>query len=163
MPNTFSGLARDVFTNEFSSNTGITTFSQISGWFAANVGSLNNLLNTSFSGVDPEIDEEAKNLFKKQYLGSYYTRQMRSALMGIVSSSSDGSNILSVSDGDNKISFVNKNEVAKTFRGLANDIASEIEKEAHQYNMFCSSPLSVNGIDTAVTGYSYGALIDSGE
>lgn len=76
--------------------------------------------------------------------------------MGIVSPSSDGSNILSVSDGDNKISFVNKNEVAKTYRGLANDLAAQIEKDAHRYTMFLSTPKSVNGLDTEITGYSAG-------
>jgi hypothetical protein len=154
--NTFSGLAREVFTVEFNSNTGVASLSQISGWFAANLGGLNNLLNTSFSGVDPEIDEEARNIFKGQYLHSYYNKQMRAALMGVVSSSSDGSNILSVSDGDNRISFVNKNEVAKTYRGLANDLAAQIEKDAHRYTMFMSGPKSVNGLDTEVTGYSAG-------
>ena len=95
--NTFSGLARDVFTTEFDSNTGITTFSQISGWFAANIGNLNNLLNTSFSGVDPEIDEEARAIFQSMYFAGYYERQARNAARGIICSA-NGENILSVSE-----------------------------------------------------------------
>ena len=97
MPNTFSGLAFDVFSTEFESNTGITSFSQISGWFAANVGNLNNLLNTSFSGVDPEIDTEASSIFKSMYMASYYDKATRNALRGI-STAGGGGGILSVAE-----------------------------------------------------------------
>lgn len=157
MPNTFSGLARDVFTTEFESNTGVASFSQISGWFAANVGNLNNALNTSFSGVDPEIDSEAGAIFKNMYLARYYDRMARNAARGVIVST-QGENILSVSDGDNRISFANRNEVAKSFRGLKQDIEAQIEKAVHQYCMFMSAPQSVDGIDTAVSGYTYGQL-----
>lgn len=153
--NTFSGLARDTFANEFESNTGITTFSQISGWYSANVGSLNNLLNTSFSGVDPEIDVEAGAIFGMMYLSSYYDRQARRAALGVISSA-NGENILSVSDGDNKIQFSNRNEIAKTFRGLSTDTTAAIDKAVGKYTMFMSSPVSINGLDTEITGYAYG-------
>jgi hypothetical protein len=156
MPNTFSGLARDTFANEFESNTGITTFSQISGWYAANVGNLNNLLNTSFSGADPDIDEEAKGIFGMMYLSSYYDRQARNAARGVLSST-QGENILSVSDGDNKIQFSNRNEIAKTFRGLSADTTAALEKAADKYCMFASRPQSVNGLDMEITGYALGS------
>jgi hypothetical protein len=156
MPNTFSGLARDTFANEFESNTGITTFSQISGWYAANVGNLNNLLHTSFSGVDPEIDTEASAIFQSMYLGAYYDRQARNAARGVISSA-NGENILSVSDGDNKIQFSNRNEIAKTFRGLSADTTAAIEKAADKYCLFLSAPQSINGLDTTITGYALGS------
>lgn len=154
--NTFSGLARDTFANEFESNTGITTFSQISGWYSANVGSLNNLLNTSFSGVDPEVDEEAKAIFGMMYLSSYYDRQARRAALGVISSA-NGENILSVSDGDNKIQFSNRNEIAKTFRGLSADTTAALEKAADKYCLFLSRPQSIGGLDTTITGYALGS------
>lgn len=154
--NTFSGLARDTFANEFESNTGITTFSQISGWYAANVGALNNLLNTSFSGADPEIDEEAKAVFGSLYLASYYERQARNAARGVISSA-NGENILSVSDGDNKIQFANRSEIAKTFRGMATDASNAAERAADKYCMYGARPQSVNGIDMEITGYSLGS------
>jgi hypothetical protein len=156
MPNTFSGLARDTFANEFESNTGITTFSQISGWYAANVGNLNNLLNTSFSGADPEIDVEASAIFQSMYMGAYYDRQARRAALGVISSA-NGENILSVSDGDNKIQFSNRNEIAKTFRGLSADTTAAIEKAADKYCLFLSAPKSINGLDMEITGYALGS------
>ena len=161
MPNTFSGIARDIFTNEFECNTGVVTFSQISGWLSANLGALNNLINTSFSGADPEIDTEAQDIFQNLYLAAYYNRQAQNSLRGIVSASSDGSNILSVSDGDNRITFVNKNEVAKVYKGMSRDFADAAQQSANRYCMYLSAPVSVNGIDTTVTGYGYGVLKDS--
>jgi hypothetical protein len=152
--NTFSGLARDVFTTEFDSDTTITTFSQISGWFAASVGSLNNLINTSFSGADPEIDEEARAIFQSMYLAGYYERQARNAARGVISSA-NGENILSVSDGDNKIQFANRSEIAKTFRGMATDAANAAERAADKYCMYGARPQSINGLDMQVTGYAY--------
>jgi len=154
--NTFSGLARDVFTTEFDSNTGVTTFSQISGWFSANVGTLNNLLNTSFSGVDPEIDEEARAVYGMLFLSSYYDKQARNAARGVLNST-QGENILSVSDGDNKIQFSNRNEIAKTFRGLAADAMMSAEKAADKYCMYLSGPKSIGGLDMEVTGYALGS------
>jgi len=68
--------------------------------------------------------------------------------MGITSSNSDGSNILSVSDGDNKISFVNKNEVSKVYKGVATDYRNEAKEMAYKYCMFLSQPISINSIDS---------------
>jgi len=146
MPNTFSGLATEIFETEFLSNTGIASFSQISGWLSVNLGGLNNLLNTSFSGADPIIDQEAAAIFKNQYMASYYGRQASNAAVGVLTSSA-GENILSVSDGDNKISFVNRNEVAKNFRSIKKDIEEQIDKAAAKYCLFLSGPQSVDSFD----------------
>lgn len=155
MPNTFSGIANDIFTTEFASDTGVTTFSQISGWLSANVGALNNLLNTSFSGVDPEIDLEAQSIFQTMYLASFYDKQTRNALRGI---STAGGSVLSVAEADSRVTFVNKNEVAKVYKSIAADYKKDIKEAAHQYCMFLSNPRSIGGIDTEVTGYFYVGL-----
>ena len=48
--NEFKVLANSVFVNEFDSDTDMATLSQISGWFENNIGELNTLIFTSFSG-----------------------------------------------------------------------------------------------------------------
>ena len=48
--NDFKTLADSVFVNEFDSDTSMATQTQVSGWFENNVGELNTLLFTSFSG-----------------------------------------------------------------------------------------------------------------
>jgi len=85
-------------------------------------------------------------------MASYYDRETRNALRGITSA---GGNLLSVAEGDSRVTFANKNEVAKTFRGLANDYKADIETQAYKYCLYMSNPRSIGGIDTDVTGYGY--------
>lgn len=156
MPNIYSAIASQIFTTEFASNTGITTHSQISGWLSANVGGLNALLHTNFSGEDPSIDNAAANILARQYMVNYYQRAARNALRGVLNSSTNGDNILSVSDGDNRISFVNKKEVAREFTALSKDIAEEIKTMTYNYQLYASTPLQVGGYDFYTSGsYPY--------
>jgi hypothetical protein len=78
------------------------------------------------------------------YLQKYYERAASNALRGIIQSNG----VLSIEDGDNKISFTNKNEVAKVFRGMANDTANEIKDLTYKYNLYHASPRQVVGYDS---------------
>lgn len=156
MPNIYSAIASQIFTTEFASNTGITTHSQISGWLSANVGGLNALLHTNFSGEDPSIDNAAANILARQYMVNYYQRAARNALRGVLNSSTNGDNILSVSDGDNRISFVNKREVALTFNTLAKDVKEELDQMVYSYQLYAASPVQVGDYDSSISGsYPY--------
>lgn len=153
MPNFYNLLAKDIFSNEFESNTGITTLTQISGWLSSHIGGLNTLINTNFTGNDPLVDSSAADILYKQYVKDYNNRSARNALRGVLSSSSNGDNILSVSDGDNKISFVNKREVALSFQNAAKDLTTEINDLAYKYTMYAAVPTQVCGIEAGVSGY----------
>jgi len=153
MPNFYNLLAKEIFANEFESNTGITTLTQISGWLSSHIGGLNTLINTNFTGNDPLVDSSAADILYKQYIKDYNNRSARNALRGVLSSSSNGDNILSVSDGDNKISFVNKKEVAKSFQDAAKDLTIEINDLAYKYTMYAATPTQVCGIEAGVSGY----------
>lgn len=150
----YSDLAHEIFTVEFGSDTSVTTFSQISGWFSTNLGLLNNLLYSNFSGSDPSLGEEEKSIFKELYLSNFYTKQARNALRGILSSSNNGDNILSVSDGDNSITFVNRNEVSKVYRGLASDSQIKLKDLIATYNSYKAEPRQLGGIEA---GYFSGS------
>lgn len=155
----YSDLAQEVFSVEFGSETGTTTFTQISGWFSTNLGLLNNLLYTNFSGSDPSLGEEEKSIFKELYLSNFYSRQARNALRGILASSNNGDNILSVSDGDNSITFVNRNEVSKVYRGLATDSQQKLKDLVYAYNSYKAEPRQLGGIEAGYqsgSGYYYG-------
>jgi hypothetical protein len=154
MANLYSELATNIFDNEFDSNTGVVSHSQISGWLSTNVGKLNALLHTNFTGENPSIDDAAANIFYLQYMSAYNTKAARNALRGILSNSSNGDNILSVSDGDNRISFVNKKEVAKEFSAAAKELTEEINKLAYNYTLYAAQPLQVVGAETFISGYS---------
>ena len=144
-----SGLANDIFINELDS-TG-TSVAAISGWFESNLGQLNNVIYTSFSGVDgtvPGMGLEESSIYKEMYLYHHYTKATRNALRGIANDTNG--NILSVRDGDNAITFVNKNEVSKVFKGLATDSSAKLGSLVANYNSFQSSPRQVGGIESEI-------------
>jgi hypothetical protein len=141
-------LATSIYINEFDS-TGVTVES-ISGWLDSNVGQLNNVLYTSFSGVSGNVSGlllEEQAVYQQMYLYHYYTKQTRNTVRGIANDTNG--NILSVKDGDNSITFVNKNEVSKVYKSLAQDAYNEMQGLVGNYNNYQSSPRQVGGIEAS--------------
>jgi hypothetical protein len=143
-----SGLATKIFQTEFESDTGAVPRSYIQAWLESNLGLLNTRINTSYSGISAELDLESSAIYKEMYMSHYYRKQSRNALRGLVGNS-DGADVLSIRDGNSSVSFVNKNEVSKVYKSLADDCDSKVEKLAHQYNMYQSEPLQLGGIETS--------------
>jgi hypothetical protein len=154
--NAIESLSLSIFQTEFDGDTGIMPRSYISGWLSENIGSLNTLLNTSYSGIDSNIDLEAQAIYKELYLAHYYRKQSRNALRGIIDSSNGQSDVLSLRDGDSSVTFTNKNEVAKVYKSMADESQNRLNKLTHQYNIYQSKPLQVGGIEGQIfTGLTY--------
>lgn len=141
-----SGLATKIFQTEFDGDTGIIPRSYIEAWLESNLGLLNTQINTSYSGVNAELDLEASAIYKEMYMASYYRKQSRNALKGLVGNS-NGSDILSLKDGNSSVTFTNKNEVSKVYKSLAQECDSKINQLTHQYNMYQSEPLQLGGME----------------
>ena len=137
MANLFE-IASGIFFYEFDADTDEVNLSSISGWLRANVGKLNNLIYSDLSG-DGDFSQEQQNIFKHLYLSQYYKKKSRNAIKAIASSSSNA--ILSVSDEDSAVSFVNSNEVSKSFRQLSKDHIEELNKLVYAYNMYQAKPV----------------------
>lgn len=152
MPNAYYTLAHRVFTTEFESNTGVTTLSQISGWFSANIGGLNAQLHTNFTGEASDMDESAGNIFSLMYLQKYYERAARNALRGVQTA---GGNVLSIGDNDNRISFINTKEVAKEYQAAAKDLTDEINKLSYNYCLYGATARQVVGYEGTTGLYCY--------
>lgn len=147
MPNTYATLASEIFANEFESQTGFASHSQISGWLATNLGQLNTLLHKDFSGDD--LDREASGIFKDMYMSSYYKKAHRNALRGVLV---DGG-VLSISDVDYKIAFTNRNEVAKVYKSAYQDLDKSINEAAYRYSMYEYNPKQIDGYETTLSGF----------
>lgn len=139
-------LAEVIFDTEFDSDSTITSITAITAWLEENLGLLNTLINTSYQGANPNLGLEETAIYKLIYLYNYYSKQARNVLRGIVSTTGGG-NILSVADGDNRIQFVNKNEVGKVYRDLAKDTKLQLDQMVAKYNIYSSKPLQVGGIE----------------
>ena len=141
-----SDLASDIFTDEFDSDTGIATSGSIQAWLENNLGELNNLIYQDFSGTGAALDTEAQSIHKELYLYNYYTKQSRNALRGITAATNDNK-ILSLKDGESTVTFVNRNEVAKVYRGLASDSKAKVDDLVARYNIYQATPQQVGGIE----------------
>jgi hypothetical protein len=145
-------LASGIVETEFDSDTGVATVSSVSGWLFENLGKLNTHIYTDFDGVEASgtygvMDIEAQGILKELYLHNYYIKQSRNALRGITNSSVSGDNVLSLKDGESSVTFINRNEVSKVYRGLANDSMANVERLSAQYNIYQAEPRQLHGID----------------
>jgi len=141
-------LAKEVMECEFDNDSSLNSLQSIECWFESNLGLLNTMINTSYCLDAPELDSEAQAIYKQLYLYNYYSKKARNALRGIVSNSDTSSNeITAISDGESRVTFMNKNETAKVIRGMANDAKTSIDMLVAQYNMYQSEPRQVGGIE----------------
>ena len=149
-----STVATGIYRDEFDSDTGYQSLSQISGWLENNVGLLNTQLYTSFSGSGTADGDtalqgtgvfryEEADIFKQLYLVEYYKKKTRSVLKGIDSSI----DFITLRDGDSTITRTNKNEIAKTYRGLTSDAQTRLDALTAKYNIYAAVPVQVAGAD----------------
>jgi len=160
MPNVLEDLASGIVVTEFDGDTGIATVSNVSGWLFENLGQVNTYLYTNFSGAEASgtyglMDIEAQAVLKELYLSNYYNKQARNALRGITTSTASGDNVLSLRDGESAVTFVNRNEVSKVYRGLATDCMNKVTQLAAQYNIYQAQPRQLGGIDASGVGVTY--------
>lgn len=145
-------LANKIVEYEFDGDTSITNAITISGWIECHLGELNTLLNTEYSGSAATLDLEAQSIITEMYLHSFYNRQARVTARGILNNTSGGGDIQELDDGNSKVKFTNKNEIAKTYRGLAKDAQERLDGLVARYTIHQSQPLQVGGVETTISG-----------
>ena len=137
------------------------TIAKISAWFLdnANVGKLNNLIGTQISGVaykdshgvvtgydlvpNPSNDQLA--IYKMIFDCNYYKQQSKNLAR---SAGTIGSDWTTLREGDSNITKINKNEISKNFRGLAQDCQAELNKTVKMYLKYGAVPEQIVGDDT---------------
>ena len=152
-------LADEIFGNEFEYDSGYAQFYYISGWLANNVGMLNTKIYSQFSVEGANFvptgtfQQEERAIYKQMYLYEFYTKKTRQVLRGVDSSV----DFVTLREGDTMITRTNKNELAKTYRGLANDAREEMERLVTAYNIYQAAPVQVAGEDGSpiFTGSGY--------
>jgi hypothetical protein len=135
-------IASGIFFYEFDADTSQTNMSVVSGWLQANIGELNNLIYTSHGGTGIDLNTEEIDIFKHLYLSHFYKKKSRNAIKTIGSLSPSG-NVISVSDEDSSVTFVNSNEVSKQFRALSKDHLEEMNKLVYSHNFYKAAPTQV--------------------
>jgi hypothetical protein len=148
-------MAREIFANEFDYNTGAVQYVYLSGWLTNNIGTLNNRIYKNFtvSGdtVVPsgDFNEGERSIYKLLYLHEYYTKKARTILNGLDSVT----DWKMLKEGDSEVSRTPKTDLAKTYRGLAQDVAATLLTQINDYKSSAATPSQVYGTDFA-TGSS---------
>ena len=136
----------------------------ISFWVRTNIGSLNNLINTSYyidlpsleilqvppgetSGTE-EIKENEKVILKKMYFVHYFERKIKENLgVGQIDQ------IIEISSDGMKVRKTSKSDIVKNISIIKEQEFSELEKMVHFYKINQSSPRQVTGDDTIEGSY----------
>jgi hypothetical protein len=128
-----SGLANNIYEEIGSPSS--TSVSFISGKLVSNafLGQLGSLTYKCYSGVsgciEPSLDVGEQAIYSLLYLGDYWKKQV-SAYIG----AAGVKRVLSVSEGDSRVSLSNQNSEAQTIRILAKDYSSQAREMADLYN-----------------------------
>ena len=143
-------LAKEITSGYFFYLTGSELTTQIdntSGWLAVSMGQLNNLIYTAYSGVDPNLGLEEESIYTQLYLQSYYTSKAIKVLRDI----DNDADWIRITEGDTTLVRTNKNEVSKSYRGLAQDAQDMTNSLVASYHQYLAQPRQVAGTD-AYTG-----------
>mgnify|MGYP003634556094 CR=1 FL=1 len=143
-------LAEEITSGYFFYLTGsdlTTQISDTSGWLTVSIGQLNNLIYTSYSGVDPNLGLEEEAIYTQLYLRSYYT----SKAIRVLSTIDNDADWIRITEGDTTLVRTNKNEASKSYRGLAQDAQEMTNSLVASYHQYLAQPAQVAGTD-ATTG-----------
>lgn len=119
-----------------------TSVTKILTWLIAHIGELNTRLAARICIVgndcQPQLRPAQAAIFGMLFLYNYYLRLVRENLGAAAFS------VLEVQEGDSSVRLVNRNEIAKTYRGLAQDTLANLNKLCLEYKQNVTLPASIN-------------------
>jgi hypothetical protein len=139
-------LAKEIASGYFSYLDGSELTTQItdtSGWLTVSMGQLNDLIYTSYSGINPNLGLEEASIYTQLYLQSYYTSRAKKVLRNI----GNDADWIRIIEGDTTLVRTNKNEVSKSYRGLAKDSQETTDSLVASYHQYLAQPSQVAGTD----------------
>ena len=137
------------------------SFQKISAWILdnSNLGKLNNLIGTCFSGVsytndcgnitgygiEPAIRNDQLAIYKMLFDYEYFKNEARNIAKSSITIGSDWTKL---QEGDSSITKINKNDISKNFRALAKDAREDLDKAVKLYLKYNAIPDQIAGDDT---------------
>ncbi len=159
--NEIGNLASGIYKYDFDEDPSLVNSDFVSGWLQNNIGELNVLIYSCYSGEYPGMGDAEKSIYRQVFLKDFYAKLGRKALMGVShdsSSVSAGSVVTSdwteLRDGD---SVIRRRAMLSTpsERVTASKQYSLYSKEAEEtllsllqsYNVNKGGPRQVAGTD----------------
>lgn len=134
-------LAQNIWFGELDETTNTST-TKILNWFISNIGLLNDALSTShvINGTEasPELTDDEAVIFGLMYLHRYYQRLIQTNLNATQYDWSE------ITEADSTIRRVSKNEIAKSYRLLANDTKDYLNKLIESWKKWQCVPASLH-------------------
>ena len=134
---------------------------RITAWFLdnSNLGKLNNLIGTCFSGIaytndcgnvtgygiEPGVRNDQFAIYKMLFDYEYFKGEARNMAK---SSATIGNDWTNLKEGDSSITKINKNEISKNLRSLSRDAKEDLDKAVKLYLKYNAIPDQVAGDDT---------------
>jgi hypothetical protein len=135
----------------------------LTDWFLSNsnLGKLNNLIDTCFSGqafldgsgnfqsgaIVPELNGEQAAIYKQLFEHEFYNKALKQATNGIAGIGGGGDDWVTLREGDSSITRLNRNESVKALRTLARDSREDLEMMVMNYLKFNTHAEQVVGND----------------
>lgn len=152
---TVSGLSSEILSGLYDPSD--LTSANTEYWVRTNLGMLNVSIHGNFAlsgsgndmsitGDSPVWDNRIKDIYKKIHEVDYYSKQIRTLLPA-----NSSNQLLETNSDGGRLKFINKNEMAKTYKSLRDESQMELKKMTSQYNYGQSMPSQVSGDDIFTT------------
>jgi high-affinity K+ transport system ATPase subunit B len=150
-------ISHEIFTELGSPTT--LSIPAIAFWIRSSVGTLNNLINSSFEenasheiektidGVTSEIGRDEVSILKKMYLVHFYDSMIRDSI-----GAASWNSVIEVSDMNARVRKINKSEIGKTLAQVKKEEQSQLDRLVVHFKSKGGTPLQVAGDDTVKGG-----------
>ena len=157
--NEIGNLASGIYLYDFDESSDSVSSDYISGWLENNIGELNTLIHSCYSGTDPELGDQEQAIYRQLFLKDYYFKLGRKTLLGVGGSTVAGelltSDWVELRDGDSLIrrravlsSPGEKITASKQYASFAKEAESALKDLLYKYNITKGGPRQVAGKDS---------------
>ena len=161
--NEIGNLASGIYKYDFDEESNLINSDFVSGWLQNNVGELNVLIHSCYSGEYPGMGDAEKSIYRQIFLRDYYSKLGRKVLMGVTpdsSSVSAGSVVTSdwteLRDGDSVIrrramlsTPSEKVTASKQYSVYSKEAEETLLSLLQSYNINKGGPRQVAGTDAS--------------
>ena len=159
--NEVGNLASGIYKYDFDEDPSLVNPSFLSGWLENNVGELNVLIHSSFSGENPGMSDQEQSIYRQVFLKDFYKKLGRKMLLGIGSgggTTTPGQVVTSdwteLRDGDSVIrrrallaSPGEKVGASRQYSAYAQDADIALRELVYKYNITKGGPRQIAGKD----------------
>ena len=166
--NEIGNLASGIYKYDFDEDQSLINPGYLSGWLENNIGELNVLIHSCYSGENPGLGDQEQAIYRQIFLRDFYGKLGRKILMGVSTSTSTGptsstpsvvtSDWTELRDGDSVIrrralmaSPSEKVGASREYAVYSKEADETLKNLLYKYNTTNGGPRQVAGDDAPVS------------